>query len=217
MWAFVYNARIMLRKVTATDDTVQIYQCRDLDSSVIAHVPQGHQIQLGTAEVFEGREWVEAILEDGTVGYILGPTARGHTTFGVTLSLAKPPDGASASDTVSPHPSGAPLGELQDNAPVSDTVSPLQTAQERPVRPMPRWAEWAILVVGIIAIPIIVNVFGPLPSISSIPSIPWRLILRYGGTTIGVIMCSGGVFTKRKDLIGMGALAIAGAQFFARE
>jgi hypothetical protein len=43
-------------------------------------VGKGSEIQLGAAAIYEAREWMEATLDDGSVGYVLGPNARGHTT-----------------------------------------------------------------------------------------------------------------------------------------
>jgi hypothetical protein len=71
----------MPQKITTTDDALQFYQDRDLSSAVIARVPTGLDIQVGAATVREGREWLEATLEDGKAGYILGPSARSHTTL----------------------------------------------------------------------------------------------------------------------------------------
>jgi hypothetical protein len=69
------------QKVTTTDDTLRIYRDRDLNSSVIAPVAKGVAVQLEAATIYEGREWMRATLEDGTVGYVLGSSARGHTTL----------------------------------------------------------------------------------------------------------------------------------------
>src|SRR5262249_40670446 len=61
-------------------------QTRDLSSSVIATLPKGSSIQLGALEESGGQEWIEATLEEGRIGYVLGPSALGHTTPGATLS-----------------------------------------------------------------------------------------------------------------------------------
>jgi hypothetical protein len=74
----------MPQKITATDDVLQVYEHQDLDSRVIAQANKGLEIELGEATVHEGREWIEASLEDGTRGYVLGASARGHTTLGGT-------------------------------------------------------------------------------------------------------------------------------------
>ena len=71
-----------------TDDTLQVYAGRDLSSGIIARLPKSREIQLSAGEVFERREWMEATLSDGTVGYTLGPSARGHTTLGATPSAS---------------------------------------------------------------------------------------------------------------------------------
>src|SRR5256885_1054684 len=48
-----------------------------------------------TTTVCEGREWLQATLPDGTVGYVLGPSVRGHTTFlanvGISTRIEKSP------------------------------------------------------------------------------------------------------------------------------
>jgi hypothetical protein len=71
--------------VTVTEDSLPVYQDRDLTSTVIAQVPRGHGIKtrLDVAKDRVGREWMEANLPDGRVGYILATSARGHTTFGL--------------------------------------------------------------------------------------------------------------------------------------
>jgi hypothetical protein len=71
--------------VTVTEDSLPVYQDRDLSSAVIAQVPNGHGIttRLDVAKDRIGREWLEATLADGTIGYILGTSARGHTTLGL--------------------------------------------------------------------------------------------------------------------------------------
>jgi len=78
----------MTQRVTTTDDRLQVYRQRDLASTIV-HVPKGVGLKLSDSSVFEEREWMEATLEDGTVGYILGPAARGHTTLGGSLSAAE--------------------------------------------------------------------------------------------------------------------------------
>ena len=77
------------QKVTITDGTLQVYQARNLSSAVIISLARGQELQLGAAEILEGREWVEAYLEDGGIGYVLGPSVRSHTTLGATSSPRK--------------------------------------------------------------------------------------------------------------------------------
>jgi hypothetical protein len=83
--------------VTTTDDDLTLYKERDLSSSVIARVSKGRKIQLGAPELIDGREWMAATL-DNSVGYVLGPSARGHTTLGIarSLVLANSPNDGSA-------------------------------------------------------------------------------------------------------------------------
>jgi len=83
----------MPQPVITTDDMLQVYQDRDLDSTVIAHLAKGVEIQLDAATVHEGRQWMAATLEDGSVGYVLGPSAHGHTTLGESQLVTKPPGG----------------------------------------------------------------------------------------------------------------------------
>jgi hypothetical protein len=71
----------MRQKVTTIDNALQVYREPDLASSPIAQVSKGIELQLGAATVHEGREWMEATLEDGRAGYVLGPNARSHTTL----------------------------------------------------------------------------------------------------------------------------------------
>lgn len=80
----VCYSQFMLQKVTTTDDMLRVYQDRDLSSTVIVQASKGLDIRLGAATVHEGREWIEATVEDGSAGYILGPSARSHTTMGGT-------------------------------------------------------------------------------------------------------------------------------------
>lgn len=67
-------------KVMTTVDGLQVYRERDLNSTVIAHIPKGVELQLGTATVFEECEWIEVTFQD-SVGYVFGFHARTHTTF----------------------------------------------------------------------------------------------------------------------------------------
>lgn len=70
--------------VTTLDDTLQVYREPDLTSAVIVQLQKGTQIDLGAAAIHEGREWITATLNGETAGYVLGPSARGHTTLGAT-------------------------------------------------------------------------------------------------------------------------------------
>ena len=73
-------------KVMTTDDVLVVYQNRSLGSAPI-QVPKGAEIRLGPSVVHEGREWMDTTLPDGTTGFVLGPTARGHTTLGDALDI----------------------------------------------------------------------------------------------------------------------------------
>jgi len=68
--------------VTTTDDSLLVYQARELNSTVIATIPKGQNIRVGAPEEHAGREWLETTLADGSIGYVLGPSARSHTTLG---------------------------------------------------------------------------------------------------------------------------------------
>jgi hypothetical protein len=81
--------QIMIEKVTTTDDALHLYRERDLSSPLITQLGKGTEIQLGAKTVLEGREWIEATVEDNS-GYILGSSARGHTTLGASRSFVKP-------------------------------------------------------------------------------------------------------------------------------
>jgi len=75
-------------KVLTTDDALQVYQARDLKSGEITRLPGGVDIQLGEITVLEGRQWIEVALTSGATGYALGPSVRGHTTFGAIEAQA---------------------------------------------------------------------------------------------------------------------------------
>jgi hypothetical protein len=71
----------MQKIVTTVDDMLQIFSARDLESSVLARIPKGVDLQLDEPTTVEGREWMQAMLNDGTFGFVLAPSARGHTTL----------------------------------------------------------------------------------------------------------------------------------------
>ena len=78
-------------RVSTVNDTLLLYQACDLGSNVITKLAKGSRMELSTAEEVGGREWMQAILEDGTVGYVLAPSARSHTTLATTSSSSLPP------------------------------------------------------------------------------------------------------------------------------
>lgn len=141
----------MPQKVTTTDNTLLVYRDRDLSSSVIAQIPKDHELQLGRAEEFEGREWMKATLEDGSDGYVLGPSVRGHTTLGGTISLEEPP-GEGIVDYI---PGSGP-GEVQS------AVVPLTTAAKAGA-----FLIIAIVVGAVIVAVVAINRFGFISTISS--------------------------------------------------
>jgi hypothetical protein len=75
------------KTVTTTDDTLQIFAARDLDSNVLTRVPKAVEVVLGDAMTVEGREWIQATLKDGTSGFVLAPSARGHTSLASERSV----------------------------------------------------------------------------------------------------------------------------------
>jgi hypothetical protein len=70
----------MMYIVTTTDDKLQLYQDRDLCSLILRKIGKGVVVQLGAKSEFEGREWLEAVVER-QAGYVLGPSARSFTTL----------------------------------------------------------------------------------------------------------------------------------------
>jgi len=67
------------RKVRTLDDSLRLFQNRDLNSPVIEDIPEGAEVQLGAASEIEGREWVEAATPGGSRGYLVSASARSHT------------------------------------------------------------------------------------------------------------------------------------------
>jgi hypothetical protein len=66
------------RKVKTIDNALSVFCDRDVNSAS-RQLEAGAEIQLGGVSEFEGREWVEAILLDATVGFVLGASVRSHT------------------------------------------------------------------------------------------------------------------------------------------
>lgn len=69
------------KTVITTDDSLRILADRNLSSDVLALVPKGTEIELGGTSTLDGREWIQAKLKSGRSGYVLAPSARGHTTL----------------------------------------------------------------------------------------------------------------------------------------
>src|ERR1022692_3904464 len=69
------------RVVNTIDDFLQILADRDVNSEVLASLPKGAAVELGEASQFDGREWMQATVKEGTSGFVLAPSARGHTTL----------------------------------------------------------------------------------------------------------------------------------------
>jgi hypothetical protein len=77
----------MPKTATTTDGTLQIFAACDLDSSALARIPNGVEVELGDTITVEGREWIQARLKDGTAGFVLAPSARGHTSLASERSV----------------------------------------------------------------------------------------------------------------------------------
>jgi hypothetical protein len=102
------------RKVRTLDDTLRVFQDRDLNSPVIGQLPNGVEIQLGAVSEIEGREWVEATLPDGTTGYLVSASARSHTEAADKSVPPNPPNGRSQQP---PHkPSDSEATSVTDSA-----------------------------------------------------------------------------------------------------
>jgi hypothetical protein len=71
------------QRITTTDDTLRVYRERGLNSPVLAELAKGVEIEVDVAAEFEGREWMKATLKDGTFGFVLASSVRGHTTIGI--------------------------------------------------------------------------------------------------------------------------------------
>jgi len=87
-------------QVITTDNLLDLYTSRDLGSAVVPSLPKGTDIQLGPPELFEGREWLQATLKNGSTGYLLGPSVRGHTKLcstGAAIETQDVPDPANTS------------------------------------------------------------------------------------------------------------------------
>jgi hypothetical protein len=77
----------MPRTVTTIDDTLRIFAACDLGSNVLARISKGAEIELGETTAFEGREWIRVVLKDGTSGWVLAPSVRGHTTLAAERAI----------------------------------------------------------------------------------------------------------------------------------
>jgi hypothetical protein len=74
------------RLVKTIDDTVVIFHARGLTSAHVCQLSKGAELALGQTSELEGRLWVHALLPDGVSGYVLGPSALGHTTAGSAIA-----------------------------------------------------------------------------------------------------------------------------------
>jgi hypothetical protein len=74
------------RIVKTIDNTLAVFHARDLASAQVCRLPEGTELTLGHTSEFEGRQWIEALLPDGICGYVVGPSAMGHTTAGLTIA-----------------------------------------------------------------------------------------------------------------------------------
>ena len=79
-------------KVRTFDDTLRIFEDPDFQSAVKFEVPYGTELQLGAATEIEGLEWIEALLPDGTAGYVVASIVRTHSMIlGNTVSCRSSP------------------------------------------------------------------------------------------------------------------------------
>lgn len=77
-------------RVRTTDDSLVVYENRDFSSTVIAKLAKDTILELGSAEESDGRAWIAVTIENGRKGYVLSPSARGHTTLGANLPPTPP-------------------------------------------------------------------------------------------------------------------------------
>ena len=77
----IYALPLERKKRKTLDDTLMIFQDRDLNSPIACHPPMGADIQLSSRSEIEGREWLEATLPGGTRGYVLGASARSNCSI----------------------------------------------------------------------------------------------------------------------------------------
>lgn len=75
-------------RIRTVDGAVRILQDRNLDSAVVAELPEGAEVQLGAASYVDGREWLQVTMQNGTAGYVLGPMARGHSRISTAESFS---------------------------------------------------------------------------------------------------------------------------------
>jgi hypothetical protein len=70
--------RLAGAKVQTFDNALRIFEDPDFQSAVKFEVPYGAVLQLGATTEIAGRKWIEAILPDGTAGYVLASSVRSH-------------------------------------------------------------------------------------------------------------------------------------------
>jgi hypothetical protein len=63
------------------DNALRILESPDLQSAVKFEVPSGTELQLGAVSEIAGREWIEAMLPDGTAGHVLATSVRSHAAI----------------------------------------------------------------------------------------------------------------------------------------
>jgi hypothetical protein len=67
--------------VRTLDDTLLVFEDRDLASAVIRQLAEQEEVQLGVESEYGGQQWIAAALPDGLSGYVLGSSALSHTTL----------------------------------------------------------------------------------------------------------------------------------------
>lgn len=70
------RARRQLGKFTTVDDSLRLFEKRDLNSTIAAPLTAGTEVQTGELSTVDGYEWLEATLQDGSIGFILLSTDR---------------------------------------------------------------------------------------------------------------------------------------------
>lgn len=75
----VSSSLLANRSVTTLDGELKVYKSCDPKSATVGSPLRGTEIRLGSVEIVDGREWVEATLPNGDRGYALGPSLRSHS------------------------------------------------------------------------------------------------------------------------------------------
>jgi hypothetical protein len=176
-----------VKPVVTIDDSVQVYSNRDLGSPVVVRLRKRAEIRLGSTAMAEGREWFEVSFED-KVGFILGSTARGHTTLlsRHELPIAKKPITCPRCSLVSPSGTArCQCGQLLQVPP--------EQMREQYSSGMREAAGMGVLGALIAITPIVYLI----ATLSAAPDSPH--VLFYGLSIFGLLL-SGRSFSRYRDL-----------------